>query len=165
MLQCVGRTLRSSGSLCLRVCREEHILGVISLLNSLDKMWVSHYHCFIVWWHVSGFCCMVLLLGFVVKQTCFLEWSLTYSGLPYFFFFIMTTITWGINYLTTYFISLLCPYQYYKKSFWKSIHFSSDDTLTWDCFKFIMGIKSLCFFFLSKFAKTLALYFIVHASF
>ena len=117
MLQCVGRTLRSSGSLCLRVCREEHILGVINLLNSLDKMWVSHYHCFIVWWHVSGFCCMVLLLGFVVKQTCVLEWSLTYSGLPYFFFFIMTTISWGINYLTTYFISLLCPYQYHKLEF------------------------------------------------
>ena len=111
--------LRSSDSLCLRVCTEEHVLGVINLLNSLDKMWVSRYHCFIVWWHVSGFCCMVLLLGFVVKQTCFLEWSLTYSGsvTPILFFFIITRVSWGINYLITYFVSLLCPYQYHKLEF------------------------------------------------
>ena len=47
------------------VCRE-HILGVINLLSSLGRMWVSCHHCFIVWGHVSCFCCM----GFVAKQAC-----------------------------------------------------------------------------------------------
>ena len=47
---------------CLYVCRE-HGLGLINLLSSLDRMWGSCYHCFIVWGHVTCFCCMVLLLN------------------------------------------------------------------------------------------------------
>ena len=61
---------------CFCVCTEP-ILGVFNLLSSLDTMWVSCHHYFIVWGRVSCFCCMVLLLrkldGFVVKQTCFLQ--------------------------------------------------------------------------------------------
>ena len=41
----------------------EHVLGVINLLSSLGRMWVSCHHFFIVWGHVSCFCCMVLLLS------------------------------------------------------------------------------------------------------
>ena len=41
----------------------EHVLGVINLLSSLGRMWVSGPHGFIVLGHVSGFCCMVLLLS------------------------------------------------------------------------------------------------------
>ena len=44
-------------------CRE-HVLHQesLNLLSSLGRMWVSYYHCFIVWGHVLCFCCMVLLL-------------------------------------------------------------------------------------------------------
>ena len=48
--------------------------------------------------------------GIVVKQTCFLDWSLIYRYLPYFFLYLQSLS--GINYLITYFVSLLCPYQY-----------------------------------------------------
>ena len=43
--------------------KPEHTLGIISLLSSLGRMWVSCQHCFIVWAHVSGFCWVILLLG------------------------------------------------------------------------------------------------------
>ena len=42
---------------------EEACPGVLNLLNSMGKMWVSCHHYFIVLGHVSGFCCMVLLLS------------------------------------------------------------------------------------------------------
>ena len=44
------------------VCRE-YVLGIIDLLSSLGRMWVSCHHCFTVLGHVSCFCRMVLLLG------------------------------------------------------------------------------------------------------
>ena len=44
----------------------------------------------------------------MIKQTCFLEWSLTYEGLPYFFLPLQSPS--GINYLITYFVFLLCLY-------------------------------------------------------
>ena len=68
------------------VCRE-HVLGVINLLNSLVRLWVSCHHCFIV----LRVCLVLLLHGFVTKRAClilwlrkpgFLEWSLIYCGLP-----------------------------------------------------------------------------------
>ena len=34
----------------------------VNLLSSLDRMWGSCHHCFIVWGHVLCFCCMLLLL-------------------------------------------------------------------------------------------------------
>ena len=43
-------------------CRE-HVLGIINFLGSLGRMWVLYHHCFIVWGHVLGYCCMVLLLS------------------------------------------------------------------------------------------------------
>ena len=43
---------------------------------------------------------MLLLCGFVAKQTCFLEKSWTYKGLPYIFYL---QSPGGINYLITYF--------------------------------------------------------------
>ena len=46
----------------------------------------------------------------MVRQTCFLEWSLTHRGLPYFFLYLCSLS--GIIYLITYFVPLLCPYQY-----------------------------------------------------
>ena len=44
------------------LCRE-HVLGIINLPSSLDRMWFSSHHCFIVWGHILCFCCMVLLLS------------------------------------------------------------------------------------------------------
>ena len=52
---------------CLDVCRE-HVVGLINLLSSLDRMWVSCHHCFIVLEPVLCFCCTVLLLS---KPACF----------------------------------------------------------------------------------------------
>ena len=43
---------------------------------------------------------MLLLCGFVAKQTCFLEKSWTYKGLPY---ILDLQSPGGINYLITYF--------------------------------------------------------------
>ena len=64
LIQCGSFTLKCHLSInyCFYVCRE-HILGVISLLSSLGRMWVSCHHFFIVWGHVSCFCCTVLLLS------------------------------------------------------------------------------------------------------
>ena len=45
------------------VCAEEHVLGIINLLSSLGRMWISFHYCFIVWGHAWCFCCMVLLLS------------------------------------------------------------------------------------------------------
>ena len=44
------------------VCKE-HVLEVINLLSSLDWMWISCHHCFIVLRHVSCLCFMVLWLS------------------------------------------------------------------------------------------------------
>ena len=44
------------------VCRE-HVLGIINLLSSLGRIWVSCHDCFIVLGHVWCFCCLVLLLS------------------------------------------------------------------------------------------------------
>ena len=43
---------------------------IISLLNSLNRMWVACNHCFIV----LGACLMLLLHGFVAKQFCLVLW-------------------------------------------------------------------------------------------
>ena len=53
------------------VCRE-HILGIMNLLSSLGRMWVSWHHCFIVLGYVLCFCCMVLLLS---KLAWFCDWA------------------------------------------------------------------------------------------
>ena len=53
------------------VCRE-HIPGIMNLLNSLGRMWVSCHHCFIVLGYVLCFCCMVLLLS---KLAWFCGWA------------------------------------------------------------------------------------------
>ena len=53
------------------VCRE-HILGIMNLLSSLGRMWVSCHHCFIVWGYVLCSCCMVLFLG---KLAWFCGWA------------------------------------------------------------------------------------------
>ena len=50
---------------------------------------------------------MLLLPGFVARQACFLEWSLTYRGLLYFFLYLQSAS--GINCLIAYFVPLLCP--------------------------------------------------------
>ena len=42
---------------------QERVLGIINLLSSLGRMWVSGRHCLIVWGHVSCSCCIVLLLS------------------------------------------------------------------------------------------------------
>ena len=47
------------------------LLGVINLLSSLGRMWVSCHHYFIVWGYLPCFCCKVLLLskpGFLSNQ-------------------------------------------------------------------------------------------------
>ena len=44
-------------------CPEKRVLGIINFLSSLSRMWVSGFHCFIVWVPVSDFCCIVLLLS------------------------------------------------------------------------------------------------------
>ena len=49
---------------------EEHVLGIIILLSSLGRMWVSFHYCFI--WEEAYL--ILLLHGFVVKQTC--KWGL-----------------------------------------------------------------------------------------
>ena len=41
----------------------EYVLGIINLLISLGRLWVSCHHCFVVLGHVPCFCCMVLLLS------------------------------------------------------------------------------------------------------
>ena len=43
--------------------KPERIPGILSLLSSPGRMWVSCHHCFIVWAHVSCFCCVLLLLS------------------------------------------------------------------------------------------------------
>ena len=69
------------------VCTEEHVLGVINLLTSLGRMWVSFHHCFIVLGHVSCSYCMVLLLG---KPAFLSDYSLT--GSPLLFSFTYDTL-------------------------------------------------------------------------
>ena len=65
---CIGRqtlnhcATREAQIIVFYVC-SEHVLGVINLLSSLGRMWVSCHHCFIVWGHVLCFSCMVLLLS------------------------------------------------------------------------------------------------------
>ena len=49
---------------------EECVLGIINLVSSLVRMWVSCHHCFIVWGHVSCLCCV----DFVSKQVCSVLW-------------------------------------------------------------------------------------------
>ena len=44
------------------VCRE-YVLEIINFLSSLGRMWVLGHHRFIVWGHVLGYCCVVLLLS------------------------------------------------------------------------------------------------------
>ena len=86
--------------------------------RTCPKFYWAHWagcgsHTMIVQWCGSCFCSMVLLqsgLGFVVRQTWILEWSLIYRGLPYFFLHLHSPT--GINYLITNFVPLLCPYQY-----------------------------------------------------
>ena len=51
-------TLKCHFSIIFHLCRE-HIRGVINLLSSLGRMWVSWHHCFVVLGHVSCFCCMI----------------------------------------------------------------------------------------------------------
>ena len=48
----------------------ERILGIINLLSSLGRMWVSCTHCFIV----LGACLMLLLPGFVAKHSSLVLW-------------------------------------------------------------------------------------------
>ena len=50
-------------------------------------------------------------MSFSILQTCFLEESLTFRGLLYFFLYLQSPN--GINYLITYFVTLLCPYQHH----------------------------------------------------
>ena len=54
--------VRSTNYYFFYVCKE-YVLGIINLLRSLGRMWVSCHHCFIVWGHVLCFSCMVLLLS------------------------------------------------------------------------------------------------------
>ena len=54
------------------VCRE-HVLGIINLLSSLGRMWVSPLRCL-------GSCLMLPLHGFVAKQACSLEPSFNLQG-------------------------------------------------------------------------------------
>ena len=60
--------------------------------------------------HSFGACRILLLHGFVAKQTCFHDRSLIYRYLPYFFLYLQSFSV--VNYLITYFVSLLCPCQY-----------------------------------------------------
>ena len=49
-------------SCCFYVCRD-HVLGIINLLSSLVRMWVSCHHCFIAWRQVLCFCRRDFLLS------------------------------------------------------------------------------------------------------
>ena len=42
---------------------KDHVLGIINVLSSLGRTWVSCGHCFILWGQVSSFCCVVLWLS------------------------------------------------------------------------------------------------------
>ena len=56
------------------VCaRREYVLGIINLLSSLGRIWVSCHHCFIALVHVPCFRCIV----FVAKPACLVLWSRT----------------------------------------------------------------------------------------
>ena len=46
----------------IHVCRER-VLGIINILSSLGRMWVSLFYCL-------GACLMLLPHGFVAKQAC-----------------------------------------------------------------------------------------------
>ena len=61
-LSCLCMVKLGPQMIIFNVCRE-HVLGIIDLLRSLGRMWVSCHHCFKVWGHVLCFCCMVLLLS------------------------------------------------------------------------------------------------------
>ena len=90
------------------MCRE-HVLNFTELTGQdvglMPWLFSGVSHASVPW-----FCCKVGLLGFVVRQTCILEWSLIYRGLPYFFLHLHSPT--GVNYLITNFVPLLCPYQY-----------------------------------------------------
>ena len=59
------------------VCRE-HVPGIINLLSSLGRMWVSPLCCL-------GSCLMLPLHGFVAKQACSLEPSFNLQGVSHTF--------------------------------------------------------------------------------
>ena len=61
--------------LVFHVCRE-HVLGIINLLTSMCRTWVSFHHCFIVWGHAACFCCMVLLLSEPAWFCDYVNWAL-----------------------------------------------------------------------------------------
>ena len=55
-------------------------------------------------------------MSFSILQTCFLDESLTFRGLLYFFLYLQSPN--GINYVITYFVALLCPYQHHLCDVW-----------------------------------------------
>ena len=65
---------RSANYCFLLICVQR---ACLDLLSSPSRMWVSYYHCFIVWGmslaSLALFCCQTSLLDFVVKHTCFPE--------------------------------------------------------------------------------------------
>ena len=65
-------------SACRRMCPRTHSLAELTGQNV--GLIPPLFYCFGTW-------LMLLLHGFVAKQTYFLEWSLTYRSLPYFFIY------------------------------------------------------------------------------
>ena len=69
-VQCLSFTLKCHLSIncCFCVCWE-HVLGVINLLSSLGRIWVSYHHCVIVFRNI-----LFLSHDFVAKQTYVVLW-------------------------------------------------------------------------------------------
>ena len=69
-VQCLSFTLKCHLSIncCFCVCWE-HVLGVINLLSSLGRIWVSYHHCVIVFRNI-----LFLSHDFVAKQAYVVLW-------------------------------------------------------------------------------------------
>ena len=83
-------------SVCRRICPRTHSLAELTVQKNVGLI-PPLFYCL-------GTCLMLLLCGFVAKQTCFLERSLTYRSLPYFFIY---------NPLVGLTIYSPCPFQYF----------------------------------------------------
>ena len=87
---------------------EECVLGLIHLLSSLGRMWVSWHHCFVVLGHVSCFCCMIFFslsmpaVLWLSKHAFLSNHQLT--GFTTLFLYLKFCS--GMNYIITYFVPI-----------------------------------------------------------
>ena len=66
----------------------------------------------------------------MVKQICFLEQSSTSRESPYFFYLLIQSPS-GVNYLITYFVPSLCPYQNNKSINWEMRFVAKNSDFLW----------------------------------